>query len=259
MIDAPFAFQRWTRPELRAIWWTRVRWPAAVFVLLAAVFADTSVDIRIARTLFYDAAQHSWIGADSWWTNELIHTGGQWLLRGLIVAAMILWVWSLQRPSRAPLRRPTAYFVLASVLSIGITGLLKTVTNVHCPWALSAFGANQPYLHLFDPRPATMRTGHCFPAAHASFGYSLLALYFVFLERRRALARAALALGIGAGLLFGIAQQSRGAHFMSHDLWSAFLVWLICLTTYVFVFSASLWSGSPNPSSSPQPAFCTLR
>jgi len=246
VIDAPFVVQRWISPELRAVWWNNIRWPTALFLLVAAAFANTSVDVSIARTLFYDAAHHRWIGADSWWTNGLIHTGGQWLLRGLIVAALILWVWSLQRPSRKPLRRPTAYFVLASVLSIGITGLLKTVTNVHCPWALSVFGANQPYLHLFDPRPASMRPGHCFPAAHASFGYSLLALYFVFLERRRVIAQAALALGIGAGLLFGIAQQSRGAHFLSHDLWSAFLVWLTCLTIYAFVFRASLWSTPPH-------------
>jgi membrane-associated PAP2 superfamily phosphatase len=29
-----------------------------------------------------------------------------------------------------------------------------------------------------------------------------------------------------AGLLFGLAQQWRGAHFMSHTLWTAWLGWV---------------------------------
>ena len=44
------------------------------------------------------------------------------------------------------------------------------------------------------------------------------------------------------GLIFGVAQQSRGAHFVSHDVWSAFLVWSIALALYAFAFKARLWS-----------------
>ena len=31
-----------------------------------------------------------------------------------------------------------------------------------------------------------------------------------------------------AGLALGLAQQMRGAHFMSHTLWSAWLCWTCC-------------------------------
>jgi membrane-associated PAP2 superfamily phosphatase len=31
------------------------------------------------------------------------------------------------------------------------------------------------------------------------------------------------------GTAFSVAQQSRGAHFVSHDLVSALIAWLICL------------------------------
>ncbi len=41
--------------------------------------------------------------------------------------------------------------------------------------------------------------------------------------------------------MFGIAQQARGAHFVSHDLWSAFLVWTVTLSIYAFAFRARLW------------------
>jgi membrane-associated PAP2 superfamily phosphatase len=55
------------------------------------------------------------------------------------------------------------------------------------------------------------------------------------------LAGIGLIVGVAAGLLFGIAQQSRGAHFVSHDVWSAFLVWIISLTVYTCIFRARLW------------------
>jgi membrane-associated PAP2 superfamily phosphatase len=85
----------------------------------------------------------------------------------------------------------------------------------------------------------------CFPSAHASSGYSLLALYFLWLERSRRRARLGLLAGIGMGLLFGIAQQARGAHFLSHDVWSAMMVWLTCLTLYVYGFKRRLHAEHP--------------
>ena len=82
--------------------------------------------------------------------------------------------------------------------------------------------------------------GHCFPAAHASSGYALVAFYFALRERHAAWARCALLIGLATGLLFGIAQQARGAHFLSHDVWSAFLVWMTTLTLYTSGFITKL-------------------
>jgi membrane-associated PAP2 superfamily phosphatase len=94
---------------------------------------------------------------------------------------------------------------------------------------------------LFATRPVDLRHAQCFPAAHASSGYSLMALYFVAYERSRKLAIVGLAVGLLLGLVFGIAQQARGAHFVSHDLWSAFLAWILSLTLYAFAFRARLY------------------
>ncbi len=109
------------------------------------------------------------------------------------------------------------------------------------PRALQEFGGEMPYVHLFSARPEGMKRGQCFPAAHASSGYALIAFWFVFRERNRRWAHFGMAAGILGGLIFGIAQQSRGAHFVSHDVWSAFLVWAISLTLYTAGFKARLW------------------
>jgi membrane-associated PAP2 superfamily phosphatase len=167
----------------------------------------------------------------------------------------MLWVSTL-RGAASDWRRPAAYFVLAVVLTVGITGALKTITNVDCPWDLRAFGGRFPYVSLFGDRPDELRPGRCFPAAHASSGFALMALYFVFRERNQRLAYLGLATGMLVGLVFGLAQQARGAHFLSHDLWSAMLAWFIALTLYAFGFRTQLWTAlepAPEPQACERP------
>lgn len=197
--------------------------------------------MTIARIFFFDAAQARWIGADSWAVNELLHTGGRWAIRAVVALALACWIATFVERDWRALRRPATFFTIAAVLSLGVVGLLKTLTNVDCPWDLAMFGGRFPFVELFADRPDALRVGRCFPAAHASSGYALVALYFTFRERHSVLAKLGLGLGVLTGLTFGLAQQARGAHFVSHDLWSAFLVWTITLSVYAFAFRGRLW------------------
>lgn len=223
-------------------WWRLARWPAAAFLLSAVLLSITDGDLAIARAVFFDSSRMHWIGADSWWVNEVIHTGGRWFMRWVMVATLCLWAGTYVSESLARLRRPAGYFFVSTVLTVGVTGLLKHVTNVDCPWDLVPFGGRFPYVHLFADRPDNLPVAGCFPAAHSSSGYALMGLYFLWLERDRRWARAGLVLGIAAGLVFGTAQQARGAHFLSHDVWSAMLAWCIPLSVYCFGFRCSVWS-----------------
>lgn len=242
-----------------AFYWRHLRTPLLLFALIAPLLASTSIDPTVAHALFFDEAHSQWVGGSSWWTNELIHRDGSWLIRSLVAFATVVWAstWLRPRPHgcgngaegrdpRAPrlreLRRPALYFIVSVALSVGLVGLLKSLTNVDCPRDLTEFGGAFPFIHLFQHRPEALRHARCFPAAHASAGYALLALYFVLRERSRRAARIGLASGLVLGLIFGLAQQSRGAHFVSHDVWSAMLVWTVSLSLYTFVFKARLWN-----------------
>lgn len=226
-------------------YWRHLRAPLLVFVLVAPLLAFTTLDVSVAHALYFDEVRAQWIGAHSWWTNELIHRDGTWLMRGVAALALALWGATWVRPQWQTLRRPALYFFVSMALSVGVVGLLKTLTNVDCPRDLSEFGGAFPYIHLFEHRPEALRHAQCFPAAHASSAYALFALYFMFRERSRRAACFGLALAVTLGLVFGIAQQARGAHFISHDVWSVMLVWTISLSVYTFVFQARLW----NPAS----------
>ena len=122
---------------------------------------------------------------------------------------------------------PAALAALAhgSTIDTALVATLKQLTAVHCPWDLVRYGGTAM---------AGDGGGACFPAGHAAAGYAWLALAFVSgtVPGRRI----GLSAGLAAGLVFGIDQQLRGAHFLSHDLWSAALCWMVAVVV------AALWS-----------------
>ena len=79
-----------------------------------------------------------------------------------------------------------------------------------------------------------------FPPGHASAGYTWIASYFFFAAIRPQWRWAGLALGLGLGLTFGITQQFRGAHFLSHDLWTVMICWTVSFVLSRFLLRPSV-------------------
>ena len=65
----------------------------------------------------------------------------------------------------------------------------------------------------------------CFPAAHPVAGYAWLAVGFVLYPAARRRAWQSWAVAFAVGTILGGVQVVRGAHFLSHVLWSAWVVW----------------------------------
>lgn len=71
-------------------------------------------------------------------------------------------------------------------------------------------------------------------------------LYFLVHERSTGIgANGRSRIGLLLGVIFGVAQQRRDAHFVSHDRWSAFPGWMIPLTQYALASGAHLYARSP--------------
>ena len=121
---------------------------------------------------------------------------------------------------------------LSAVLVPALTSTLKQMSNAHCPWDLARYGGTEPYIRLFEALPAGVAAGHCLPAGHASSALWLISLCVFFLPG--SLARAALTLAalLGFGMTVGWIQQLRGAHFLTHTLWS---MWIAVATVMVIV------------------------
>lgn len=204
-------------------------WFSGLFLLVDL----SGFDLWLANTWFALEGQQ-WLLKDSFVASTLIHKGGR-LLTQLGMLSLVIWFlircWQNKSlPTQDFSRVHNRYLgllILSMLLSIGTVSVLKRFLPMDCPWDLSLFGGNMPLLSLWQARPAELPLTQCFPAGHAGSGYAWLALYFYLMAVRPCYQRLGLALGIGLGLVFGLAQQLRGAHFLSHDIASAAICYLI--------------------------------
>jgi len=217
-------------------WRLHLWWPLLAFTLVFGVLEVFSLDRVIAREWYFNVSTAQWLGTGNgeWWARGLLHTDGRWVVRGVAAAALVLWGLSFAVARLRPWRRAAGFVLLAMLLATLIVGGLKTVTNVDCPWDLAGFGGHSPYVALFADRPDVLSRAQCFPGAHASSGFALMCFYFVFRDRSRRVARWMLAAGLAVGIAFSIGQEARGAHFLSHDLTSAAIVWFVQLGLYAW-------------------------
>ncbi|HHW4680161.1 MAG TPA: phosphatase PAP2 family protein, partial [Xylella taiwanensis] len=191
--------------------------------------------------LLYRLEGEQWLLKQHWITEYLIHRVGKWLT---IAAALCLLggalVGSWKRSVTCDYVRPSLYVVMTLVLSTSLVSLAKRFTGMDCPWDLVRYGGELPFIGLFESRHGLEASG-CFPAAHASVGYAWVCLYFAAWVLCPTWRWLGLMIGLVAGLTFGISQQLRGAHFLSHDLWSLTICWLVALGFFYlfFVFPAA--------------------
>jgi membrane-associated PAP2 superfamily phosphatase len=166
---------------------------------------------------------------DSWLLTQVLHDGGRRLAWALTLALClgVWWPWGWLRGISMVRRLQLAATTLAAALAVST---LKSFSGTSCPWDMSEFGgvaryANHGLQHWLALTQGDGGSGRCFPAGHASAGFAFVGGYFAFRGQRPALARGWLAAAVTAGLVLGIAQQLRGAHFMSHTLWSLWVCW----------------------------------
>ncbi|KGM57560.1 hypothetical protein N799_05750 [Lysobacter arseniciresistens ZS79] len=201
-------------------------WPLAALALLSVWLLGLRGDLWLADWL-YAWEGGRWALQSHWLTGPVLHTGARHASTAAWVGVVLAWLASLLHPGWHAWRRPLGYLALAVLLGTGLVSALKAHSQMDCPWDLARYGGTRAYHRPWQAAGQT--PGRCFPAGHASAGYAWLALYFFFDAVRPRWRRRGLAAGLGLGLLFGIDQQLRGAHFLSHDLYSAAICWFIAL------------------------------
>lgn len=198
--------------------------PLLATACLLLVGGAFGLDQRVADAV-YAWEGHRWALKRALATEWLIHRGGRMASLAAWLSAFAAWAWALGRDAGHAWRRPLAYLLLATLLSNALVAWIKAWSNMDCPWDLVRYGGSRPFVGLFQVRPSDLPRSLCFPAAHAASGYAWVALYFFLGQVRPRWRLGGLLVGLGAGLLFGISQQLRGAHFVSHDLVTFAICW----------------------------------
>jgi len=216
--------------DLKRFWIGHGLLPLLAFVAMQEAISRFSLDLRLAD-YWYRLEGGAWALRDHWLTSDLLHHGGRQLSFTLLGTVLLLLMLSWSHARLVRWRRPLAYLALATLTSVALVNLGKHLSHQDCPWSLVRYGGERLYHPLFGA-PAGSDSDGCFPAGHASAGYAWLALYFVCLNGLPTRRHLALLPGLLLGLLFGLAQQLRGAHFLSHDLWTLAICWFSSLVLY---------------------------
>ncbi|MDV8155161.1 phosphatase PAP2 family protein [Acinetobacter bereziniae] len=176
---------------------------------------------------------HPWIDSagnfplkNNWFLVEINHKLIKHLVIGFFVIILLSWIASFKFDQLKAFKWQLGYLFWVSVLSTVLIGLLKSHSAHACPWSMTestAFG----YVWDFS---ATQ--GHCFPGGHASTGFSLLTGFFVFRKSNPKIAYFFLCLGLVLGFITGWGQMMRGAHFLSHNLWTGWIIYTFNLMVY---------------------------
>lgn len=214
--------------------------PLMLFLILFSGLEFTQLDLWITRH-FYDAELHQWIYKESLLAETILHVGGQYFTY-ISAAGMVICLLASVRSNSAfhHYRCELVYLLVASISGPIIIALLKSSTHIYCPWSLTLFGGDKPYVRLFDYVTDNLKIGHCFPAAHAGSGFTFISLYFFLMLVKPEYKSYGLYFGLALGIVYGASQQVRGAHFFSHDVFSLAVCWFSSLMIFILFFRKQL-------------------
>jgi membrane-associated PAP2 superfamily phosphatase len=195
---------------------------------LFGIFEYTNLDLRISD-LYYDPTMHQFPLRHDWFLEVVMHHWAKYMIVLIAVGAATGFLASFRVGAFRPHRRMLLFIFLSLAMGPLVVSILKHVSAKYCPWDLQMYGGFAPYLRLFQFAPSDLRPGQCFPSGHASGGFALMAFYFVWRGTRPTLARAMLVGGFTCGIVLGFGRMLQGAHFLSHNLWAAVVVWVTML------------------------------
>jgi len=215
----------------------------SLFVLLVSflIFELTPIDIAI-QDFFYNFEINEWILDKNSEVPKLIFYDGIKITYILFVIGLLLCLIFLrQHPTIIRYKKGLVIVLLSCIVIPSFIGFLKAITNIPCPNNIEHYNGSYPYVTVLSEYPDTFQqTGkiRCYPAGHASGGFALMSLYFLFSRKRNR--KIALTSAISIGWVIGSYKMIIGDHFFSHTFITMILSWLLILNINYVVGHFSL-------------------
>lgn len=181
--------------------------------------------------------------------NKRLFFWGHQVLKKLSVIAWLvcigLVVGSIWSQRLRTWRKPLLVFIaMGGVVSLVIQ-VLKGSSLHACPYDLTMYGGKSVWFPLFDTVKMAVSQGRCWPGGHASAGFVLIAGYFALREQAPTWARRILFGSLLLGAVMSAVQVVRGAHFVSHNLWSLWFSWAVCVAISMLIEGYRYWRLTP--------------
>jgi membrane-associated PAP2 superfamily phosphatase len=203
---------------------------ALVLITTVLFFGLSGTDIWV-QSHFYNPQTHQWI-VDT--NNEVLkfifYDGIKRLLIIIAVIFLLVLIAGWNKEWMRGYRRGFFIVILSSIIVPVAVGSLKAVTNMPCPKNVETFGGAYPHTCVWEKYTAKechLEKQKCWPAGHASGGFALLSLIFLFHSRRNKILSVVAAMVIGWSM--GSYKMLIGDHFLSHTVITMILAWLLIL------------------------------
>ncbi len=201
-----------------------------LFVLTILFFEYTNTDIWI-ENIFYNFSTHTWlIDRNEKILKFIFYDGIKKLL--IIVAVLMLLSLIVFRRNKIvnEYKKGLIVVILSAIFVPVVVGGLKAVTNTPCPKNTVIYGGIYPEVKVLESYPKNFHQKgkiKCWPAGHASGGFALLSLFFLFKSPKNK--KRAIILSMIVGWSMGLYKMMIGDHYLSHTLVTMFLAWIIIL------------------------------
>jgi membrane-associated PAP2 superfamily phosphatase len=212
-----------------------------IMIIMAFLLSPYAHTLDIAVSLHYfDTDARVFPLRYDFWLDKVFHNGPKLLIYATFMTIIGCFILA-HRQTWPPLdRRQLLWLLIAFIVPSMLIAFGKNHTTPLCPYDMLEFGGRH------EARPfhwviSASQSGHCFPAGHPSIGFSFLALaYFYYLKLGRTNAKVLLwsLASLLLGVFLGWIQIARGAHFVSHVLWTACIM-IIALHGLVLVWPSA--------------------
>ena len=210
-----------------------------LLIVVICLFQFTNLDIFI-QSFFYDFESKNWLIDKNEPILKLFLYDG--LKKAIIIFNVLILIALLffrKKQIVQEYKKGLLIVLLSAIFIPSIIGSLKAITNTPCPCNIVKFGGTYPDIKVFDKYPENFiqkSKAKCWPAGHASGGFALMSLFFLFKTPKNR--KIALAIVLVLAWSMGNYKMLLGDHFLSHTIITMLLSWLIIsiivkFTTYL--------------------------
>lgn len=203
--------------------------------LIAFVFETTNSDLWVQNLLFNISNQTWLIDKYEEPYRIIFYLFPKYSIILLALSLIGFYVVACRRKYAQHFQKRLLVVIFSLMLVPLVIGGIKATTNGACPAQLELYGGDVPYVKAFELMPESFESTKkykCFPAGHASGGFALMSLLFLFYRPKYQ--HIAIAFAVLLGWTMGIYKMVIGDHFLSHTLTTMALSWLIiCLVAAI--------------------------
>jgi len=195
-----------------------------------ALFQLTNLDIYV-QDYFYNFETKTWLLDKNEPILKLfLYDGLKVVLILFLLSILISLIFFRKKKIIQEYKKGLIIVLLSGIIVPLCVGALKAVTNTPCPCKIVHFNGDYPDVKVFDSYPKDFvqtSKAKCWPAGHASGGFALLSLFFLFKSAKNQKRAITFALSIAWSM--GLYKMVLGDHFLSHTIITMLLSWLLIL------------------------------